>query len=117
MILIVDDNRQTRQMIRSIIEDLDGDFCECADGRDALAAYALCHPQWVLMDLAMREMNGLDATRQIIARFPEANIAIVTGYDDDGLRHAAKLAGASGYFIKENLFELRRLFTPATTVN
>jgi len=117
MILIVDDSRQTRQMIRSIIEDLDGDFCECADGSDALDAYAQCQPQWVLMDLAMREMNGLDATRQIIARFPKANIAIVTSYDDNGMRLAAKQAGASDYFIKENLFELRRLFTQAPTVD
>lgn len=110
MILIVDDSRETRQMIRSIIGDLDADFCECADGSEALAAYDRCRPRWVLMDLAMREMNGLDATRGIIARFPDANVAIVTGYEDENLRRAAKEAGASEYFVKENLFELRRLF-------
>jgi CheY-like chemotaxis protein len=102
---------QTRQMIRSIIEDLDADFCECADGSEALDAYERCHPDWVLMDVAMSGMNGLDATRQIVAAFPDANVAIVTSYDDDNLRLAAKEAGASKYFIKENLFELRGLFT------
>ncbi len=110
MILIVDDNRQTRQMIRSIIADLDKDFCECEDGSEALDAYRRCQPNWVLMDLAMSKTNGLDATRQIIAAFPEAHVAIVTSYDDDNLRLAAKEAGASEYFVKENLFELRRLF-------
>ncbi len=110
MILIVDDNRQTREMIRSIIADLDKDFCECEDGSEALDAYRRCQPNWVLMDLQMSKTNGLDATRQIVAAFPEAHIAIVTGYDDDNLRLAAKEAGASEYFVKENLFELRRLF-------
>jgi CheY-like chemotaxis protein len=112
MILIVDDNRQVREMIRSVVADLNKDFCECEDGAEALANFQIYQPDWVLMDIAMKEMDGLAATRQIIARFPKANIAIVTSYDDDGLRHAAKQAGASDYFIKENLFELRRLFTP-----
>ena len=110
MILIVDDNQQTRQMIRLIIEDLERDFYECEDGSEALDAYKQCRPDWVLMDMAMREMNGLDATRQIIAAYPEAHIAIVTSFDDDNMRRAAKDAGASEYFIKENLIELRRLF-------
>jgi CheY-like chemotaxis protein len=110
MILIVDDSRKAREMIRSIIEDLDGDFYECADGSEALDAYTRCQPSWVFMDMAMRGMNGLDATRQIIAAYPQAHIAIVTSYDDNNLRLAAKEAGASKYFIKENLFELRGLF-------
>jgi NarL family two-component system response regulator LiaR len=95
MILIVDDSRQSRQMIRTIIGDLDGDFRECGDGSQALAVYAECRPDWVLMDIAMSKMNGLEATRQIISVFPEAHIAIVTGFDDDDLRKAAKEAGAS----------------------
>ena len=110
MILIVDDSRRAREMIRSFIEDFDNDFFECADGVDALPAYKKYLPSWVLMDLSMPIMNGLDATRQIIADFPAARIAIITGYDDESLRLAAKKAGASDYFIKENLFELRRLF-------
>ena len=97
-------------MIRSIIADLDADVCECADGSEALAAYKRCLPDWVLMDLEMRRMNGFDATRQIVARFPKAKVAIVTGYEDENLRRAAEEAGASEYFVKENLFELRRLF-------
>ena len=110
MILIVDDNSEMRQMIRSMIEDLDGEFCEGTDGCEALALYQKCHPDWVLMDMAMPEMDGLTATRQIIAAFPEAKIAIVSNFDDADLRKAASAAGANKYFIKENLFELRGLF-------
>lgn len=111
MILIVDDNSEMRQMIRSVIEDLDSEFCEGADGSEALALYQKYRPDWVLIDLAMHEMDGLTATRQIIAAFPEAKIAIVSSFDDVGLRNAAKTAGANKYFIKEKLFELRGLFT------
>lgn len=57
MILIVEDNSQVRRMIRSLIEDLDSEFCECEDGAEALAAFQLHRPNWVLMDLAMRRLD------------------------------------------------------------
>lgn len=109
MILIVEDNRQVRQMIRALVEDIDKDVCECADGVEAFAAFEEHRPDWVLMDLAMRQMDGLTATRQIIAAFPEAKIVIVTSHDDAKLRRAATEAGARDYIIKENLIDLRRL--------
>ena len=111
MILIVDDNRQVRAMIRSIIEDLDENIRECEDGVDALDAFHTHHPDWVLMDIAMPRMNGLEATREIIAAFPDAKIAIVTQHDDVETRRAARKAGACAYFVKENLTDLRRVFT------
>jgi CheY-like chemotaxis protein len=110
MILIVEDNQQVRKMIRSLIEDFDKDVCECEDGAEAFAAFQKHRPQWVLMDLAMRRMNGLDATRQIIKAFPDAKIAIVTNHDDTNMRLAATSAGACAYIIKENLIDLRGLF-------
>lgn len=109
MILIVEDNAQVRRMIRSFIADLDPDCCECEDGALAFAAYERLRPDWVLMDIQMRRMNGLAATRQIIARFPEARIVMVTSHDDARMRRMAREAGARDYVVKENLLELRRL--------
>lgn len=108
-LLVVEDNAAMRQMIRKLVGDLTDSITECSDGSEALAAYRACRPEWVLMDLRMKEMDGLAATRQIIADFPEARIVIVTDLDDNGLRTAARRAGACAYVVKENLLELRQL--------
>ena len=110
MILIVEDNSQVRKMICSFVEDFDKDVCECEDGDEAFAAFQKRRPEWVLMDLAMQRVNGLDATRRIVNAYPDAKIAIVTNHDDTDIRLAATNAGASAYIIKENLTDLCRLF-------
>jgi len=106
-ILIVEDREAMRQMIKKLIGDLAESFIECSDGSQALSAYRQCRPDWVLMDIKMRELDGLAATRQIKAAFPEARIVIVTSYDDARLRNAAENAGACAYVHKNNLFKLR----------
>jgi CheY-like chemotaxis protein len=105
----VDDNPAMRGLIKSIIADLAGDVSECGDGAEALAAYAACRPDWVLMDVRMKELDGISAARQIKAAFPDARIIIVTDYDDPKLREAARRAGAREYVLKENLLDLRRI--------
>jgi DNA-binding NarL/FixJ family response regulator len=104
--LIVEDNENMRRTISSIISALAGEMHECSDGSEALAAYAAHLPDWVLMDVKMKEMDGITATRQIKNVFPKANIMIVSDYDDPDLRIAARQAGASEYVIKENLFDV-----------
>ena len=106
--LIVEDSAAMRRMIRKVISDL-AEVQECQDGSEALAAYALHDPDWVLMDVKMRDVHGLDATKQIRAVFPNARVVMVSNYDSDELREAARAAGACGYVLKENLLDLRRL--------
>jgi CheY-like chemotaxis protein len=108
-ILIVEDNEPMRQMIKKMVGDLTEAFTECGDGAQALETYRQYPPDWVLMDIRMEEMDGLMATRQIKAAFPEARIIIVSGYDDARLREAAHSAGACAYVRKENLLELREI--------
>ncbi|MGE0127727.1 MAG: response regulator transcription factor [Blastocatellales bacterium] len=110
-VLIVDDNEQMRQMIKGFLRGQVEEFYECSDGATALDAFTRFRPDWVLMDLSMEEVDGLTATRQIIAACPEAKIMIVTNFDDVHLRAAAQDAGASGYVTKDDLFELRRLLS------
>ncbi|MGH8692954.1 MAG: response regulator transcription factor [Burkholderiales bacterium] len=106
-VLIVEDNPQMRQMIRSVLARVSQEIYECGDGAEAMAAYTTHLPHWVLMDIDLPQLNGLEATRQIISAFPDAHILVVTNYDDERLRAAATAAGARGYVLKENLLDLR----------
>ncbi len=108
-ILIVDDHAETRRMTRFFLRDLPFDFEECADGADALDCYRKFLPDWVLMDWEMKRMNGLTAMRQITEKYPQARVLMFTQYDDKELREMARKAGASGFVLKENLMDLRRL--------
>lgn len=105
-ILIVEDNRQMREMICQSIKHKCGQIYECADGREAFALYAKFRPDWVLMDWQMPDTDGITATREIIARFPNAKICLVTNYDDEFLKTEALEAGATGFVLKRNLAEL-----------
>ena len=108
-LLIVDDKAQVRSMIRRFLGDLAAEIRETDDGETALDAYAAFLPDWVLMDIEMKHTNGIVATERIRAAYPQANIVIVTNYDDDCLRERATAAGARGYVLKENLLALRSM--------
>ena len=111
-LLIVDDDQRMRGLIRSIIADLAAPITECADGDEAQERYRLDRPDWVLMDLMMPRVNGIEATRQLKASDPQARIVIVTGQPDESVRRAASHAGACAFVSKDNLLDLRELIQP-----
>lgn len=115
-VLIVEDNAEMRRLLCSIVRTLAEAAYECGDGAEALAVYAAHHPDWVLMDIEMKVLDGITATAQIIAADPAAKVIIVTNYDHAEWRQAAQAAGACGYVLKENLFELRGLLEPKATL-
>jgi two-component system response regulator DegU len=105
-ILIVEDNPNVRRLIRRAASEVADEIFECEDGADSLAAYAEHCPDLVLMDVRMPRMDGFAATRALIARYPQAKVIIVTDYNDDETRSAAREAGACAYALKHNLTEL-----------
>jgi DNA-binding NarL/FixJ family response regulator len=113
-VLIVDDSPQFRQLIRTIVAGVADEITECADGDEAVAAYGERRPDWVLMDLRMARVGGLEATRRLVAADRTARVLIVTDYDDAHWRAAAAEAGACGYVLKENLLEVRRMLEAGT---
>ena len=106
-LLIVDDDARMRSLIRSIVADLVDTVAECADGASAQAMYAQQQPDWVFMDVAMPQVNGFNATLKIRSDHPQARIIIVTGQEGESLRAEAESAGAVGYVMKDDLFDLR----------
>jgi DNA-binding NarL/FixJ family response regulator len=102
-ILIADDHPVYRDGLRSLIgrsPDLEL-VGEAETGAEAVERAARTHPAIVLMDLRMREMSGIEATRRIVASDPSARILIITMSEDDESLFAAMRAGARGYIPKD----------------
>jgi DNA-binding NarL/FixJ family response regulator len=102
-VLIVDDHAMVRQGIATFIElqediELAG---EAANGNEAIAGVEQLHPDVVLMDLVMPEMDGVTATREIKARHPEVKVLALTSFVSDSQITPALQAGASGYLLKD----------------
>jgi DNA-binding NarL/FixJ family response regulator len=104
-VVIADDQALVRGGFRLILSS-DG-ICvvaEAADGTEAVAAVLKHRPDVVLMDIRMPEMDGLEATRRIMASGPAAagvRIIILTTFDLDQYVYAALTAGASGFLLKD----------------
>jgi len=108
-LLIVDDSAEMRRAICELTADLVDGVFECADGGEAFDLYEKHRPDWVLMDIEMKNTDGIRTTCQITGAFPKARIAVLTSYDDDDLRETEAAAGALEYIVKENLISVRRL--------
>jgi CheY-like chemotaxis protein len=108
-LLIVDDSVRFRSLVRSSLSSLSAQIEECSDGDQALIMYAQSHPDIVLMDIRMERMSGLAATQRLKSEYRSAKIIILTAFDDEYLRQAAREAGASGYALKDDLQSLREL--------
>lgn len=73
---------------------------EASDGTEGVQLALQLRPDIILMDLVMKEMDGIEATRQIIEQWPEAKIIIVTSFLDDEKVYPALEAGATSYMLK-----------------
>ena len=101
-ILIVDDHEVMRQCIRSLLETREGwEVCgEAATGPDAVTQSLRLRPDVVIMDINLPELNGLDATRQIVKAAPEIEVLVLTMHFSNELAHDVLQAGARGYVLK-----------------
>lgn len=108
-LMIVDDNEDVRIFLRSLFEDTADEIIECPDGLSAVESYSKHLPDYVLMDIEMKKMDGLTATEIIIKENPGAKIIIVTSHNNQNLRNAAAALGAKAFVSKDNLFELENI--------
>jgi DNA-binding NarL/FixJ family response regulator len=104
-VLIADDHRLFAEALKAILgAEPSVDVVGLAvTGADAVRQTAELEPDVVLMDISMPGLDGLEATRRILARRPDTHVLIVTGSDARQDVDAARLAGAAGYVTKDRI--------------
>jgi DNA-binding NarL/FixJ family response regulator len=103
-VLLADDHPIMRPGIAAILAaESDVEIVgEAEDGAQAVALAEQIHPRVVIMDIAMPVMNGIEATRQIVSRFPETRVLVLSSYTDTETVSELTAAGASGFIAKFN---------------
>jgi CheY-like chemotaxis protein len=112
-IMIVDDHPEMRRLLRHALRHLTSEFVECADGADAVAAFPQQQPDWTIMDIGMKDMGGLEATRRIRQQSPGARILVLTQHDTPAIRREALEAGASAFLSKDQLRDVEAVLRGA----
>ncbi len=105
-LLIVDDNAEVRRMIVNIFEKYFDELIECSDGSEAINLYGQYQPDWVLMDIKMKNIDGFNAAKKILKNYSDAKIIIISQYKDESFREEAIKAGALEFVEKENLLKI-----------
>ena len=101
-ILLVDDHEMVRLGLKGYL-DLQDDVdvvAEASNGREGVEKALELHPDVIMMDIVMPEMNGIEATLAILKEWPEAKILILTSYLDNEKIYPVLDAGAKGYMLK-----------------
>jgi len=103
-ILVVDDHAVVRRGVRALLESQPGweVAAEATTGREAVELAKRLRPQVVVMDLSLPELNGLEATRQILKESPETEVLILTMHQSEQLARDLLQAGARGYLMKSD---------------
>ncbi|WP_330174494.1 response regulator transcription factor [Streptomyces sp. NBC_01498] len=102
-VLIVDDQVMVREgfsVLLNAMPDIEV-VGEAVNGREAVTQVAALAPDVVLMDIRMPELNGIDATREIVAADADAKVLVLTTFDLDEYVYQALRAGASGFLLKD----------------
>ena len=103
-IMIGDDHTLVRQGLRKILEERpDWEVvAEASDGRDAVRQATSAQPDVAILDIGMPLLNGIEATRQIVRRFPNIHVLILSMHSDEAYIIQALKAGARGYLLKDS---------------
>ncbi|MDQ0214968.1 two-component system response regulator DegU [Oikeobacillus pervagus] len=102
-IVIIDDHQLFREGVKRILE-FEETFEVVAEGDDGTEALALIeehHPDVVIMDINMPGINGVEATKELIGKYPETKVIILSIHDDENYVSHALKSGATGYLLKE----------------
>src|SRR5213592_1716160 len=102
-VLLADDHMVVRQGLRALLQtERDIEIVgEAETGRQAVRLAKTLKPDVVVMDIALPQLTGLEATRQILKEVPSSKVIILSSYSDDEYVHQLTEAGAAGYLLKQ----------------
>lgn len=103
-ILLIDDDALVTAALKTILET-DEEIKVIgtgSSGQEAIALYARLQPDLLLMDIRMKDMDGLDASAKILSNFPQAKILLLTTFSDDEYIIRALKTGTKGYLLKQD---------------
>ncbi len=119
-VLVVDDQAPFRMAAKAVVARMDGfDVVgEATNGEEAIEMASLLHPALVLMDINMPGINGVEATRRIVAAEPDVVVVLCSTYTHADLPPGAASSGARAYVNKEELgpAELQRIWVERETI-
>jgi len=106
-VVLVDDHKIVRDGLRSMLAKVEGiDVVgEADDGRAALIVVGELTPDVVVMDIGMRDMNGIEATRELLRARPDLGVIALSMHSDQRYVSEMLAAGASGYLLKDSAFD------------
>jgi len=106
-VVLVDDHRVLREGLRSMIErEKDMEVVAEADsGRGIVEVATQAAPDVIVMDVSMPDLNGIEATRQVLERAPDAKVLALSMHSDKRMVAGMLSAGASGYLLKDSAFD------------
>ncbi len=101
-ILLVEDNQQFRKALKQELSEWFPSIVieEASDGNEAMEKTDLFCPQMVFMDIRLPDESGIETTKKIKAKFPDADVTMLTSYDLPEYRQAARECGANHFFVK-----------------
>ncbi|MFD2831557.1 response regulator transcription factor [Corticicoccus populi] len=102
-IIIIDDDALVVTALTTIVEGAGYDVTASGNsGKEAVLLYKKHQPDLLMTDIRMSEMSGLEASKEILKEFPEANILLITTFKDDEYIYEALRTGCRGYLLKDN---------------
>jgi DNA-binding NarL/FixJ family response regulator len=103
-VLVADDHDVVRKGLKMLIEEHPGwEVCgEARSGREAVEQCTALHPDVIIVDISMPDLNGLEATRQIRRACPRTEVLVITHHDSDEMAAEVMDAGARGYVLKSD---------------
>lgn len=109
-VLVVDDSTFMRKRIINKLKELGYEIVgEARDGNEAVDLYEQLKPALVTMDITMRGKDGLSASKEILAKYPEAQIIVLTMLKEDDYKTIAQNLGIKGFLLKDDLDNLGEL--------